>query len=71
MSTTNSCSSCGGKMTGQLVSVNHLCLECRFILERELEKQLQQRAECCSIISIINHNESKESVNSAVDCHLG
>ncbi|OAJ35047.1 hypothetical protein [Piscirickettsia salmonis] len=71
MNTTNSCSSCGGKMTSQLVSVNHLCLECRFTLERELEKQLQQRVECCSIISIISHNNSKESVNSTVDCQLG
>ncbi|RNC79121.1 hypothetical protein DA717_00665 [Piscirickettsiaceae bacterium NZ-RLO2] len=72
MNTTNSCQKCGGNMTGQVVSVHHTCMDCRFILERELEKQLlRQKSEYYGIIGTLNHNESKESVNSTVDCPLG
>ncbi|ALA26403.1 hypothetical protein AVI51_11290 [Piscirickettsia salmonis] len=72
MNTTNSCQKCGGNMTGQVVSVHHTCMDCRFILERELENQLlRQKSEYCGIIGVLNQNETQESVNSSHQCHLG
>ncbi|ERL63254.1 hypothetical protein K661_00350 [Piscirickettsia salmonis LF-89 = ATCC VR-1361] len=47
-------------------------MDCRFILERELENQLlRQKSEYCGIIGVLNQNETQESVNSSHQCHLG